>query len=150
MALKVAEFNSSVLLELFLNGAVVGGKPIANLAGVIRGLDGLTLIIDTDTVTFTDTLDEGYKLIDSTKSIKQEIEDAATGVEVSFVNGIMVLKKTGGLTVSKSGTANAIFGFSKATDVVGVAYAGPSGTAPKCWSIGTDEGEGFLAFLETT
>lgn len=147
MALKIVEFNSSVKLELFLNGAVIGGTQLVNSDGRVYGLNGLTLIIGTETVTFTDAAGEGYKLIDSVKSIKKEIEDATTGVTAGFIDGQLLLQKTGGLTVKKDGTANAVFGFSKLSDVVGVAYAGPGGSAPKCHSIGADL-DSYTALLE--
>jgi hypothetical protein len=67
-------------LEFILNGGVVGGKQLANSSGVVLGLHGLTLIINTATVTFSDPTGVGYKLNDATKSIKKEIEDATTGV----------------------------------------------------------------------
>lgn len=147
MALKIAEFNSSVLLELFLNGAVIGGRQLANSEGKIHGLNALTLIIGSETVTFSDPDGVGYPLIGATRSIKKEIEDATTGVDVAFIEGRLVLKKATGVTVKKEGTSNPAFGFSTAKDNVGTVYAGPGGTAPMCHTIGADL-DSYIALLE--
>ena len=147
MALKIAEFNSAVKLELFLNGAVIGGTQLTNPGGRVHGLDGLTLIIGAETVTFSDPNGEGYKLIDSTKSIKKAIEAATTNITVGFIDGQLLLQKVGGLTVKSTGTANRIFGFSNSSDVVGTAYAGPGGTPPMCHTIGADL-DSYIALLE--
>ena len=147
MALKIVEFNSAVLLELFLNGAVIGGRQLSSSEGKIHGLDTLTLIIGAETVTFSDADGSGYPLIGSTKSVKKAIEDATTGVDVSFVDGRLVLKKATGVTVKKEGTANPAFGFSQAKDNVGTVYAGPGGSAPMCHAISAHT-DTYFALLE--
>lgn len=150
MANKFIAASTLRELEFILNGGVIGGKQLASPEGVVHGLNGLTLIINTTTVTFTDTTGAGYKLNDAVKSIKQEIEDAVAGVTVEFLEGGRLgLKHATGVTLDKDGTANALFGFGKTTDIVGTVYAPPDGTAPRVLGTGASpRGDNYYAHCE--
>ena len=137
-------------LKHILNGGVIGGKQVSNPEGLVHGLHGLVFKINTFTVTFADAAGVGYKLVDATRSIKQEIEDVVTGSTVSFIDGRLAIALPAGITVKKTaGTANNAFGFSSATDQVGVVYNFPAGAAPRVLSIGSSpRGDNYFAHVE--
>lgn len=138
-------------LEFILNGGVMGGNNLNSPEGYVLGLDTKTLIIGVTTVTFSDPTGVGIKLYDSTggDSIVKEIEDTVAGVSASFRSGRLALEHASGVTVDKDGTANAIFGFSKGSDTVGVVYNFPGGAAPRVVSIGSSPRmDNYFAHLE--
>jgi hypothetical protein len=118
-------------LKFTLNGGVLGGVKVVNGSGKMMGLHGLTLIIRSTTVTFSDATGVGLTYA----QVKAAIEAAVAGVTVVFVDGCLGLKHASGVVVDKDGTANAIFGFGKAADITGVVYAFPAGSAPRVLDV---------------
>lgn len=134
-------------LKLVLNGGVLSGRAIVDGTGKVQGLHGLTLIINTATVTFSDPTGAGLTYA----AVKAAIEAVATGVTVTFSAGRMVLAHASGVTVDKDGTANAIFGFNNSVDTVGTVYAFPAGSAPRVVSVGCGTREdSYFAWVEET
>lgn len=147
MSFKTVNFTSTQLMDLFLNGGAIGGKKIVSATdkGRILGLDGLTLIIGAETVTFVDAAGTGLTLA----AIKTQIEAGTTGVTVSFYDGYLVLSAATALTVVSTGTANPVFGFSSSANTVGVLYNPPDGLAPRVLFIGASPaGDSYAVTLE--
>lgn len=147
MAHNFIEAPTLQALKLVLNGGVLSGRAVVDGTGKMMGLHGLTLIINTTTVTFSDPTGAGL----SYTAVRAAIEAVATGVTVTFSAGRMVLAHASGVTVDKDGTANTIFGFDKNADTVGTAYAFPAGTAPRVVSIAPGAREdSYFAWVEVT
>lgn len=136
-------------LAILLNGGVIGSRPLNKAAGRVQGLDGLTLIINTTTVTFSDSDGVGLILV-GTDSIKAVIEDAVTGVTVSYMEGKLVLAHATGVTVAKTGTANSVFGFDTDAATVGTVYGGYDATeAPRVINVSAGARmDSFFAYVE--
>lgn len=126
MPLKVMNFSKPYEMELALTGGVQGGRSVVSIERKIQGLHGLTLLVNAATVTFSDPTGTGLTLA----QVKQAIDTAAS-VTSTYVDGKLTLRRTGAVTVLKTGTANPIFGFSTDADTVGVVYAPPTGSAPR-------------------
>ena len=124
-------------------------KVAAASKGKLRGLDGLTLNINTLVVTFSDPTDEGLPLTGG-GSIKAAIEAVVTGVTATWADGKLTLAHATGVTLASSGTANNRFGFPDAgPSLVGVVHNPPDGAAPRVLFIGgSPTGEGYSVTLE--
>ncbi len=146
MPFRTLNFSDPEAMDLTLNGGVMGGVSVASVSGKVMGLHGLTLIVRTTTVTFSDATGAGLTLA----QIKTAVQ-AVAGVTASWSSGRLMLKHVSGVTVDKDGTANSIFGFDGASgvDTVGVVYAPPSGAAPRVLFIGrTPAGDGYFVTAE--
>jgi len=131
-----------------LNGGVVGGKSITRSQGKLQGLHGLTLIINTSTVSFSDANGAGIPLL-GTGSIKALIEAAVAGVQVAYSDEKLVLTHASGVTVDKDGTANTLFGFDDSADTVGVLYAALDGAVPRVLNVSAGARmDSFFAYVE--
>jgi hypothetical protein len=148
----------------FLNGGIVGGTLVkaqgggtpANLGPGINGLVGKTLIFTAPasaTVTFATVATGGGSADPTTsppgtnpdpytllfKDIKKQIEAAVSGtLVIQNAEGQLVIiesSPSGGVTLVKTGTANALLGFDISKDTVGKVYkpAAVSNSAP-CWT----------------
>jgi hypothetical protein len=139
-------------VELLLQGGVTGGAGLPALG--IYGLDGLTLKFLSPSVTTVtlDTNPEGAQQLLSPKEIKTQIEAAVATVRVSFIAdgntnrmSIVEVTPTSGVSLDKTGTANAALGFTTAVNTVGVKYG--LAAAPRLVQmLPTDDG--FLVITE--
>jgi hypothetical protein len=134
-------------MKLVLNGGVLSGKSVVDGTGKIRDLNGLTLIIRSTTVTFSDVTGVGLTYA----QVKAAIEAVVTGATVLWLDGHLALSHASGVTVDSAGTANTIFGFSATVDSVGVVYAFPAGSAPRV--LGVEPGaraDSYFAWVEVS
>ena len=147
MAHNFIEAPTLQALKLVINGGVLSGRAVVDGTGKMMGLHGLTLIINTSTVTFSDPTGVGLTYA----QVKAAIEAAAAGVTVTFSAGRLAFAHASGVTVDKDGTANAIFGFNNSVDTVGKVYAFPAGAAPRVVSVGCGTREdSYFAWVEET
>jgi len=139
---KVNKFRELDELNMFLNGAVVGGdvsyfaQTIAQGGGGQRDIPplvGLTFKTKAPgpagTCTFIAGANPGGKLL--FKEIKSQIEGAIAGVKVRQFEGHLVIVESSpanGITIDKTGTANAVLGFDTGNDTIGKVYGTPYGT----------------------
>lgn len=148
MAIRIREFNNMQEAQVFLRGGVRGGAKVTGGNGRVVNLDGKTLIIGAVTVTFLDPTGEGLTV----KQIAAFITAAVATVKTTFPDGYITLEEiapTTGVTVTLAGTANKIFGFSKAKDAVGVVIAAPGGAAPVLSNFGPKStGDGYYAVID--
>ena len=133
MSYKTLNFSTTALMDMTLNGLVIGGKAPAPSGGKVLGLNGLTLIIGIETTTFSDVTEGGLTL----PQIKTAIESATTGITVSWESGRLVLSHATAISVKKTGTANSFFGFPTNVDVDAAPINPPDGGAPRIISIGS-------------
>ncbi len=121
----------------FLNGAVFGGA-----FSVVSGIVGKTFKLLTPavaTVTFVAAAsppggDPTALLI---KDIKAQIEAAVATLRVTQLNGKICFTEvtpTAGVSVDRTGTANAILGLDAAIDTTGKVYAPPPSATAPCWT----------------
>lgn len=150
-------------VQTFLNGGLIASRPVSNTQGGgtpaglgvgFSGLVGTTLkfvLPSAVTVTFVAANGAGgsadpvlpvaqrnpdpYTLL--FQDIKKQIEAAIPAVVVTQYSQRLVLIEaapSGGVTVDKTGTANAILGFGSAANTVGLKYAPPPSTTAPCWT----------------
>jgi len=116
MAIKSKQFNSHQELTDYLNDIVL----TKNLSMPFRNLDGLTVILDSNTVTFADASGEGL----SPAAIVTQINAVVAGAAVLRNYGhaqspgpqvqVALVKPT--MVIDKDGTANALLGLPTAAD----------------------------------
>lgn len=146
MAQQFIEASTLQGLELIINGGVLGGTKLVGVSGKVQSLHGLTLIVNTVTVTFSDPTGVGLTY----QQIKTAIEAVVTGAAVRFIDGQLAIEHATGVTVGAAGTANSIFGF-PAANVVGTVYAPPDGSAPRVLSVGASPRmDSYYAHVEVT
>ena len=148
MAFRTENFSNTASMDYFLNGGVIGGTDVRKslvTKGKLQGLDGLTLDINAEPVVFSDPTRVGLTL----EEVKGAIEDVTTGVTVSWVDGRLGLCHATSVTVASTGTANRLFGFSKAVPSVNQPYNAPGGAAPAIVAIsGSPTGDSINVVLE--
>lgn len=121
---RMIEGRTKDELLIQLNGGVQGNK---NLAGLVYGLHGLTLITTTPnfTVTFSDASNAGLTIQQICTAI-----NAVTTPKIAFPlfsntsdptrqSFLTLIDGSGGIVVSKDGTANTILGFSTSAATTG-------------------------------
>jgi hypothetical protein len=132
---RLRKFRTIDEVQTFLNGGVWSGNrvtqvqgPPSNQAPGITGLVGLTLILSAPgpagTVTFTSSSNANPATL-LFKDIKSQIESAIAGVLVSAYDGYLTIIEstpTNGITVSHTGTANALLGFDTSVSAIGHVY----------------------------
>jgi hypothetical protein len=150
MAQDFIEASSLNALRTVLNGGVRGGVKLSNPEGKVQGLHGLALVVNGNTVNFSDPTGAGIPLI-GTGSIKALIEAGVAGSTVSYDDGRIIIEHASGVTIAVlGGTANFKFGFSKNADTVGTVYAPPDGAAPRVLAVsGGARGDSYFAHVET-
>jgi hypothetical protein len=150
--LKFLEFDVIKDMECTLQGGIWGGRNIASQnKGRIPGLDGKTLIftVPSLTITFSDTVGEGL----TPQEIVMQIVTADHSI-VPFwrdqnLHMVRAAWEGAGITLSWSGTANPIFGFSSATETAGTYYNGPSGELPRVLETNNKSRlDGYYALVE--
>lgn len=140
MTYKTQGFSDTNQMDFFLNGGVAGGVDVRKALGKIGkdlgmglfGLNGLTLIINGSTVTFVDAADKGLSL----ETIRALIAAGVAGTTVTWADGKLQVAHATSVTVNKDGTANKVFGFSKAVDSLAVPINPPDGAPPRITTIG--------------
>ena len=152
MPLKIQQFDCIEDAEFYLRGGVSGGV-LALQQGVIAGLHGKTLIFtapEAKTVTFSDPTGAGLKVSD----IVTSVHSVLTGLLISFTKvGLRIIEAspTYGVHISKTGTANTIFGFSNGSDTIGLACTGPTGAVPRLIEMGAKARlDGYFAVIEVS
>ena len=120
-------------VEFLLQGGVTGGRVTVNQRGTTPGLSGTTLIFLSPavTVTFSDTSGVGLNPQDIVNQIVAVNSTIVPFWRGGCLNLLLTPAAASNVAVSHAGTANPIFGFSSATDNVGVFYAGPTGLIPR-------------------
>lgn len=165
---RIRQFSEIFEVETFLNGGIILGQVQGAVAGQallktgLYGLVGATLIFTSPsavTVTFVASSGTGGSA-DPAKDVsirnpdpsvltfddlKLQIEAAIATVRVLSFKGSLVLREvtpTSGVTISDTGTANAVLGAPKAASgsVVGKVYAPPPSTTAPCWTWHTING----------
>ena len=155
MALRIREFADLFAAEFYLRGGIRGGQQVVNASGLVQNLHGKTLIFNTPagTVTFDESagaagLGGGLTL----QEITAQIQAVHAGLQVSLrdrVLNIIEATPTNGVDLDKDGTANKLFGFSKATDNVGKVISAPGGTAPVLVGIwGKTNNDGYMVIID--
>lgn len=143
------QFIETVTLEqlaFIINGGVMGGVPVVSVGGKMMDLHGLTLIVNTVTVTFSDPTGQGLTYA----QVKSAIETAVSGSTVKFLDGRLAISHASGVTVGATGTANARFGFSN-KNVSGVVYNPPDGAIPRVINVGGGaRGDSYYAHVEVS
>lgn len=143
---KIYKFANYDEIQDFLNGGVFGGVVVqdGSKAGV-RGLTGKTFIVQSTPVTFVATTSlPGDPDLFLFKDIKAQIEAAVATVTVKSIrNRIVIIEKTptSGVTVTKTGTANALLGFDSSVDTAGKVYNEPSSASTPKWVWFENTGE---------
>lgn len=152
---KLYKFKDISEVMHFLNGGVTGGSvnkaqgggSLANIGAGFNGLVGLTLKFkqpSVSTVTFVASSGVGGSAHSPSTNpdpntlllldVKLQVEAVLAGVSVSANSDgrIRIVEKTpaSGVTIDKTGTANAILGFDSANDEVGKVYAAPGTVTP--------------------
>lgn len=135
------KFREVEEVDLFLNGGLIGAADI--LGGTegnygIYGLVGKTLKFtqpSSVTVTFVASTDPNNPdpLRLTYKDIKARIETAIAAVSVQqYMRKLVLIEVTpaNGVTIDKTGTANALLGFDKNHNTVGTKYGPIGGSAP--------------------
>jgi hypothetical protein len=150
VSLHTYEFDNLKDMEFFLQGGVSGGKEVVTQNGRIYGLNGSTLIftLPAGTVQFSDVLEQGLTFQQISQQIAAVLPALATFWRDKYIH---ILQKAlgGGISLSKSGTANPFFGFSSATDAIGTLFNGPSGATPRYIdSSGKARLEGYYVVVE--
>ena len=141
MALNLRKLNELVRVETFLQGGVLSGK---NLSQGLYGLHGLTLILKSPlagTVTFATTPANAQGFL-TFKEILDQINAESGGgwasTKAKGLRGELVLIEdtpTSGVTVDKTGTANALLGFPTSADLAGKVFNAPGGGTPELVSV---------------
>ena len=144
MAQRFIETVTLEQLAFVINGGVMGGVPVVTVAGRVMDLHGLTLIVRSITVTFSDPTGQGLTYA----QVKSAIETLVSGSTVQFFDGHLAISHASGVTVGATGTANAKFGFPK-KNVVGVVYNPPDGSIPRVINVGGGaRGDSYYAHVE--
>jgi hypothetical protein len=148
MPFRTENFSNTAAMDFFLNGGLLGGTDLRKslvTKGRLQGLDGKTLVINGETVTFADPTRAGLTL----GEVKTAIEAGTTGVEVVWTDGRLGLANATSVTVGSTGTANSIFGFSSTVDSVNQPYNLPGGAAPAIVAIsGSPTGDSISVVLD--
>lgn len=156
MPLKIVQFDTLAEAEFYLRGGIKGGKQ-SLVQGVVRGLDGLTLIFSkplVGTVTFSDPTGAGLTLT----QIQTAINAVQPALQVGWAESSLHLIEntpSAGVALSKSGTANTAFGFSAGTtgvtDTVGTVFNGATGAIPRVMELAPKARlDGFFALVEVS
>lgn len=138
-------------LRAILNGGVMGSNDLTASKnyqrGKLFGLHGLTLLIGSDTVTFSDSTNAGLTLAE----VKAAIEAGASGVVAVFEERRLALLASAAITVGEVGTANPVFGFNTTSDTVGTLFGFFDDAAPRVLEVGAGaRADGFYAYVEMT
>jgi len=134
----------------FLNGGIVSGVDLTARPSSLY-LHNKTLIFlapNANTVTFNSG---GAQVPLTIAQVLAQIEAQTTGVDAHVHEGHIALHETtvsGGVTISKDGTANALLGFGDQVNEVGVVYNAPSGTAPRFIQIVVETPGSYLVVVE--
>lgn len=145
MALRTREFNTLKEAELFFQGAIRGGKQIANASGLVYNLHDKTLIF-TSPASVTVTFDEDTGDANSNglgngltpQQIRNQIVAAVAALSPFFLDKVLNLVETtptSGVAITEAGTANKLLGFSGATATTGTIINPPGGGAPALVSL---------------
>lgn len=140
------KFHEIGEMDLFLNGGLLASADVikggeGNYG--VYGLVGKTLKFtqpSAATVTFVASTDpnnpDPSRL--TYKDIKGQVEVAIGAVSVQqYMRKLVFIEVTpaNGVTIDKTGTANALLGFDKSADTVGTKYGSIGGTAPSLQNI---------------
>lgn len=147
MSIRIIRCETNDDVEHLLNGGITGGREIVGREPVL-GLHGLKLEFTNPAgdVTFSDPTGAGL----FPKDIKAQIEAAQATLKVTFRNNRILLVMaalTSAVKLNKTGTANAIFGFSNNSDTFGRIYGGPVGAAPKFLTLEANHSGGGWAVV---
>lgn len=143
-------FDTVEDVNFFLHGGVSGGPMTLQQGGTVPNLNLATLIFlaPAVTVTFTDTSGVGL----TAAQIAGQIVAAAPAIVPSFRNNVWRFSapSTGaGVQVSKTGTANPIFGFSDSLNTVGKFYNSFLGAVPRLLEVGSKARlDGYFVVVE--
>jgi hypothetical protein len=155
MALRIREFQNGYDTELFLRGGIRGGKKVVNASGLVQNLHSKTLIFNTPSATVTFDESAGVAGIGgglTCQEIAAQIVAVASGLSIGFRDGTLSIVETSpsaGVALDAAGTANAPFGFSGATDSVGVVIAVKGGTAPTLEAlVPKANNDGYVAVID--
>jgi hypothetical protein len=139
MSLNTYEFDTVSEMSFFLRGGISGGARVFGPAARIQNLNGATLIFlkpVAGTVTFVDTTGDGL----TAPAVASQITSVMTGLSVLWKNQCLSLVEIvpiAGVSLSKSGTANTVFGFTTASNTGNVAFNGPTGDTPRFIECGS-------------
>lgn len=158
MPLYVRYCESTKALELFLQGAVVCGRPLEYEDGKFgfHGLVGLTLTFTSPsgTVTFVAGQDPSGFL--TFEEIKTQVTSAVSGIDVKvYERRIVFQSSTIGTSIEVGSNVDepgrAIFGLTEKSGIFdGTAYNPPDGAAPRLISITPGAGGTFVVVTEET
>jgi len=133
---RIHKFNDIVEMELFLNGAIIGGDVSKGVEVVGKQLHFIAPG-PVGNVTFTTGTDPHNPYLLRLKDLKAQIEAQAAGITVTSKDGRLVLKGSASGVVLhplNAADANNLLGFDTDYDVVGKVYPPAAGVlVDPCW-----------------
>ena len=151
MALQLRKYSNLKLVELILQGGIIGGADIvreASKTATLVGsspqvtaqsglfLHGKTLVFNAPsaTVTFAATPANVQVPMTLPTAIAQIHTQTSNAVKVQLIDGKLAIvdsDASAAVDLDETGTANSIFGFDSTGDTVGTLYNAPGGGAPE-------------------
>jgi hypothetical protein len=148
--LQMQSFDTIEDVNFFLQGGVNGGPLTLQQGGTVPGLNGLQLIFTAPAavVTFVDNTGVGL----SAAQIAAQIVAVNAAIRPSFRNNVWRFSapsSSAGVKISKTGTANAVFGFSDSLDTVGTFFNSLVGAVPRLVEVGSKARlDGYFVVVE--